>query len=73
VVISAPADPSGKLSPLAIQTEKETLAVLKNAVFQKKMQPHVGKKSTLTGVIKEMHRKKVMEVWVFQRMEWTGS
>jgi len=68
-IVSAPADPSGKLAPVAVKTDKETIAVLNNAVSKKKMEPHVGKQAKLTGVIKEMDGKKVMEVWVCLRVE----
>jgi len=68
-IVSATADPSGILAPIAIKTDKETINVLNNAVSKKKMEPHVGKKAKLTGVFKEINGKKVMEVWVFQRVE----
>ena len=73
MIMSAPTDPSGKLAPLLIKTDKETLAVLNNAIAKKKMVPHVGKKAKLTGVIKEMDGKKVMEVWVYERMDESGK
>jgi hypothetical protein len=73
MIVSVPADPSGKLAPVAIKTDKETLAVLNNAIAKKKMEPHVGKKAKLTGVIKEMEGKKVMEVWVFERIDESGK
>lgn len=68
-IVSVPADPSGKLAPIAIKTDKETINVLSNSISKKKMEPHVGKKAKLTGVIKEMDGKKVMEVWVFERVD----
>jgi hypothetical protein len=73
MIVSVPADPSGKLAPVAIKTDKETLAVLNNAVAKKKMEPHVGNKAKLTGVIKEMEGKKVMEVWLFERVDESGK
>jgi hypothetical protein len=72
-IVSMPADPSGKLAPIGIKTDKETLAVLNNSISKKKMEPHVGKKAKLTGVIKEMDGKKVMEVWVFERVDESGK
>jgi len=68
-IVSMPADPSGKLAPIGIKTDKETLAVLNNAISKKKMEPHVGKKAKMTGVFKEIDGKKVMEVWVFERVD----
>jgi hypothetical protein len=72
-IVSVPADPSGKLAPIAIKTEKETLAVINNAISKKKMEPHVGQKAKLTGIIKEMNGKKVMEVWIFERVDESGK
>ncbi len=58
----------GKLAPFVIKTEKESYPVVQNAVV-KKMEKHVGKKAKFTGKIKEMDGKKVMEVWVYERMD----
>ncbi len=73
MIVSAPADPSGKLAPLLVKTDKETFAVINNAIAKKKMEPHVGKKAKLTGIIKEIDGKKAMEVWVFERIDDSGK
>ena len=67
IVKAAQPDASGKLSTIAIQTDKETFPVLRNAIA-KKMEPHVGSKTDLMGIYKEVDGKKVFEPWVFQRV-----
>lgn len=71
VVASAP-DPSGKLAPIIIQTDKEQFSVVNNAAA-KKMAKHSGKKVTVTGKVQEMDGKKVIEVWLFQRQDDSGK
>ena len=67
VIVKAPQpDPSGKLSTIAIQTDKGTYPVLRNAIA-KKMEEHVGAKTDLMGIYKDVDGKKVFEPWVFQR------
>ncbi|MDD5205611.1 MAG: hypothetical protein PHS17_09325 [Desulfobacterales bacterium] len=65
---AAPAPAGGKLAPFVVKTDKESYPVVRNAVV-KKMEKHVGKKAKFTGKIKEMDGRKVMEVWVYERME----
>ena len=67
VIVKAPQpDASGKLSTIAIQTDKETFPVLKNAIA-KKMEPHAGARAELEAMPKEVDGKKVYEVWTFSR------
>lgn len=67
LIVKAPQpDASGQLSTIAIQTDKGTFPVLRNAIA-KKMELHVGAKTDLMGIYKEVDGKKVFEPWVFQR------
>jgi hypothetical protein len=66
IVKAAQPDASGKLSTIAIQTDKGTFPVLRNAIA-KKMEEHVGSKTDVMGIYKDMEGKKVFEPWVFQR------
>ncbi len=67
LIVKAPQpDASGKLSTIAIQTDKGTFPVLRNSIA-KKMEPHVGAKAELLAMPKEMDGKKVYEVWTFSR------
>ena len=67
VIVKAPQpDASGKFATIAIQTDKGTYPVLRNAIA-KKMEQHVGAKTDLMGIYKDMDGKKVFEPWVFQR------
>jgi len=67
LIVKAPQpDASGKLSTIAIQTDKGTFLVLRNSIA-KKMEQHVGAKTDLMGIYKEVDGKKVFEPWVFQR------
>lgn len=63
-LVSAPADPSGKLAPLAIECKDGTYPVLNNAIAKKKMAKHVGKMLDITGAFKELDGKKVFDPWV---------
>jgi hypothetical protein len=66
IVKAAQPDASGKFSTIAIQTDKGTYPVLRNSIA-KKMEQHVGAKTDLMGIYKDMDGKKVFEPWVFQR------
>jgi hypothetical protein len=66
IVKAAQPDASGKLSAIAIQTDKGTYPVLRNSIA-KKMEQHVGSKTDLMGVYRDIDGKKVFEPWVFQR------
>jgi len=68
MIVKAPQpDAAGKFSTIAIQTDKGTFPVLRNAIA-KKMEEHVGSKTDLMGIYKEVDGKKVFEPWVFQRV-----
>ncbi|MFH1122171.1 MAG: hypothetical protein V1758_00765 [Pseudomonadota bacterium] len=71
IVASTP-DPSGKLAPIIIQTDKEQFGVINNAVA-KKMAKYPGQKATVTGKVQEMDGKKVIEVWLFERQDPSGK
>jgi len=67
LIVKAPQpDASGKFSTIAIQTDKGTFPVLRNAIA-KKMEQHVGAKTDLMGIYKDVDGKKAFEPWVFQR------
>ncbi len=66
LIVKAPADPSGKFSTIAIQTDKGTFPVLKNAI-SKKMEPYAGSRAELEAMPKEVDGKKVYEVWTYSR------
>ena len=66
IVKAAQPDASGKFSTIAIQTDKGTFPVLRNSIA-KKMEQHVGAKTDLMGIYKDMDGKKVFEPWIFQR------
>jgi len=64
MVAVAPDDPEGKLAPLVIQSEKEIIALVKNAVAQK-IAKKIGKKVDVTGTIAEVGGKKILTPWLF--------
>jgi len=63
-VVSAPADPTGKLAPIALECKDGVYAVKKNAVAEKMQKTWVGKKLDVTGVIEEVDGKKVITPWL---------
>ena len=67
IVKASQPDASGKFSTIALQTDKGTFPVLRNSIA-KKMEQHVGSKTDLMGIYKEVDGKKVFEPWVFQRV-----
>ena len=71
-IVASPADPSGKLAPIVIKTDKEEFGVINNALA-KKMAKYPGKKASLTGKVQEMDGKKVIEVWLFERQDDSGK
>ncbi|MGE5838387.1 MAG: hypothetical protein ACM34H_00525 [Deltaproteobacteria bacterium] len=66
IVKAAQPDASGKFSTIAIQTDKGTFPVLRNAIA-KKMEPYAGSRAELEAMPKEVEGKKVYEVWTFSR------
>jgi hypothetical protein len=71
-IVASPEDPTGKLAPIALQTDKEQFGIANNPLA-KKMSKYVGKKAELTGKVQEIDGKKVIEVWLYQRMEDSGK
>jgi len=63
-VVSAAADPSGKLAPIALECKDGVYAVKKNAVSEKMQKKWVGKKLDVTGVIEEVEGKKAITPWL---------
>ena len=63
-VVSAPADPSGKLAPIALECKEGVYQVKKNAVAEKMQKTWVGKKLDVTGVMEEVEGKKVITPWL---------
>lgn len=66
---SVPADPSGKLAPLAIENQKKEMVYLTSNAVTKKMEKIVGEKVEALGKLKEEGGKKVLEAWNFVRKE----
>lgn len=64
VVVASQDDPGGKLAPVAIQSENETMALADNPVARK-IAKNVGKKLDITGSIAEVGGKKVLTPWMF--------
>ncbi|MEW6670852.1 MAG: hypothetical protein AB1427_04065 [Thermodesulfobacteriota bacterium] len=63
-VVSAPADPSGKLAPIALECKDGVYPVKKNAVAEKMQKSWMGKKLDVTGVMEDVDGKKVLTPWV---------
>jgi hypothetical protein len=63
-VVSAPADPSGKMAPIALECKDGVYAVKKNAVAEKMQKKWIGKKLDVTGVLEEVDGKKVITPWL---------
>ena len=63
-VVSAPADPSGKLAPIALECKDGVYQVKKNAIAEKMQKKWVGKKLDVTGVMEEVDGKKVITPWL---------
>ena len=64
-LVSAPADPSGKLAPIALECKDGVFPVKKNAVSEKMLKKWLGKKLDVTGVMEELDGKKVINPWLF--------
>ena len=64
VVATTPGDPAGKLAPLVIQSEKENISLVNNAVAQK-IAKKIGKKIEVTGTVVDVGGKKIMTPWLF--------
>ena len=71
-IVEITPEPSGKMASIALKTDKEQIALVNNAVA-KKMAKFVGKKANVTGKVTESEGKKVMEAWVFQRIDESGK
>lgn len=63
-VVSAPADPAGKLAPIALECKDAVYCVKKNAIAEKMQKNWVGKKLDVTGIIEEIDGKKVITPWL---------
>lgn len=68
VIVQIEPDPSGKLAPLAIKTEKEQYPLAQNALTVK-MAKYVGKKAKVTGRVLEVDSKKAFEPWLYERQD----
>ena len=63
-VVSAPADPAGKLAPIALECKDGVYQVKKNAISEKMQKRWTGKKLDVTGVMEEVNGKKVITPWL---------
>ena len=66
IVKAAQPDASGKFASVAVQTDKGTFPVLKNAIA-KKMEPYAGSRAELEAMPRVVDGKKAYEVWTFSR------
>jgi hypothetical protein len=67
-IVQTEPDPSGKLAPVAIKTDKEQYPLVQNALAGK-MAKYVGSKAKVTGRIVQMGDKKAMEPWLYERQD----
>ena len=71
-IVQVEPDPSGKLAPLAIKTDKEQYPLVQNALANK-MAKYVGSKAKVTGRIVQVGDKKAMEPWLYERQDGSGK
>jgi hypothetical protein len=65
-IVSQPADPSGKLAPVALETQKKEIMPLLNNAVAKKLEKIMGKKVEVEGKInKGADGKNFLEPWIF--------
>lgn len=65
MVVAGKPDPSGKLSAVALETQKKEIVPLTSNAVVKKIEKLVGKGVEVQGKLKDMDGKKVMEPWTF--------
>jgi hypothetical protein len=68
-LVAAKADPSGKISPVAVENQKKEIIPLLNNAVAKKLEKMPGKKVEIEGKFKESDGKKVLEPWIFVQKE----
>jgi len=68
-LVSAKVDPSGKVSPVALETQKKEIVPLAYNAVAKKLERKVGSKMEIEGQFKEVDGKKVLEPWVYVRKD----
>jgi len=68
-LVSAKAEPSGKVSTIALETQKKEIVPLVNNAVAKKLENKVGSKMEIEGQFKEVDGKKVLEPWVYVRKD----
>lgn len=71
-IVQTEPDPSGKLAPLAIKTDKEQYPLVQNALANK-MAKYVGSKAKVTGRIVQVEGQKAMEPWLYERQDNSGK
>jgi len=69
MVVAGKPDPSGKLSSVALETQKKEILPLTSNAVVKKVEKLVGKGVEIQGKLREMDGKKVLEVWTFVQKE----
>ena len=71
-IVQMEKDPSGKLAPLAIKTDKELYPLVQNALADK-MAKYAGKKAKVTGRFVQVGDKKALEPWLYERQDESGK
>jgi hypothetical protein len=71
-IVQMEKDPSGRLAPLAIMTDKDQYPLIQNALAAK-MGKHVGSKAKITGRFVEVGNKKAIEAWLYERQGESGK
>ncbi|RJR53598.1 MAG: hypothetical protein C4576_01545 [Desulfobacteraceae bacterium] len=68
-LVSAKAEPSGKVAPVALETQKKEIVPLVNNGVAKKLEKLAGVKVEIEGQFKDLDGKKVLEPWVYVRKD----
>jgi hypothetical protein len=71
-IVQTESDPSGKLAPVAIKTDKEQYPLIQNALANK-MAKYAGSKAKVTGRFVDVGNKKVLEPWLYERQDPSGK
>jgi len=68
-LVSAKAEPSGKVAPVAVENQKKEIILLANNGVAKKLEKLAGVKVEIEGKFKDVDGKKVLEPWVYVRKD----
>jgi hypothetical protein len=69
MVVAGKPDTTGKLSSVALETQKKEIVPLTPNAVTKKIEKIVGKGVEVQGKYRQVEGKKVMEVWTFVQKE----